>query len=250
MKRAILALCLCLASGATRAEDLVAGLSQDVIQITSNYTGTDIVVFGAIERTDGSDPGKRDVVVVVRGPDVDMQVRRKVRIAGIWINRDAIGLGAMPAYYFIASTRPLAQIASPDTLQSYRLGLENIQPRSETTRKPAKAEPFRQAAIRDRAHAKLYAQSNQGVEFLSPTLFRVRVPVPANVAPGQYTAEVYLFRGGAMTSAQYAPLTVDQSGLERGLYSYAHESPLAYGVATVLMAAFLGWVTSVMFRRR
>ena len=34
-------------SEAARAEDLVSGVSQDIIQITSNYTGTQIVVFGA-----------------------------------------------------------------------------------------------------------------------------------------------------------------------------------------------------------
>ncbi len=49
MKRALLALLLVLAAP-VRAEDLVSGISQDIIQITSNYTGTDIVVFGAIER--------------------------------------------------------------------------------------------------------------------------------------------------------------------------------------------------------
>ena len=31
-------------------EDLVSGVSQDLIQITSNYTGSDIVVFGDVER--------------------------------------------------------------------------------------------------------------------------------------------------------------------------------------------------------
>jgi len=34
-----------------RADDLVSGLSTDLIQITSNFTGTDIVLFGAIEAT-------------------------------------------------------------------------------------------------------------------------------------------------------------------------------------------------------
>ena len=32
-----------------RPRNLVSGVSQDMIQITSNYTGSDIVVFGAVE---------------------------------------------------------------------------------------------------------------------------------------------------------------------------------------------------------
>ncbi|MEO8300523.1 MAG: TIGR02186 family protein, partial [Rhizomicrobium sp.] len=94
----VLLMCLLVAmrGGAASAEDLVSGISQDTIQITSNYTGTDIVVFGAIERPQGVQG--RNIVVVVRGPDQDMTVRRRNRIAGIWINSDAARFEGMPAY--------------------------------------------------------------------------------------------------------------------------------------------------------
>ena len=65
MRRTLLTLLLLTALPA-RAEDLVSGISQDTIQITSNYTGTDIVVFGAIEQP--QNPQGRNIVVVVRGP--------------------------------------------------------------------------------------------------------------------------------------------------------------------------------------
>jgi len=51
-------------------------------------------------------------------------------------------------------------------------------------------------------------------------------------------------------SAQSTPLFVDQIGLERRLYSFAHSSPLFYGISTVLMALLMGWTSSVVFRRR
>ncbi len=53
-----------------------------------------------------------------------------------------------------------------------------------------------------------------------------------------------------MVSAQSTPLFVDQIGLERRLYGFAHSWPLAYGISTVLMALMLGWVSSLLFRRR
>src|SRR3954468_11791896 len=88
---------LFVATFAACAEDLVSGLSQDQVQITSNYAGTDIVVFGAIESADASPgAGARDVVVAVRGPDMDFTVRRKARVAGIWLNRGRITLYGMP----------------------------------------------------------------------------------------------------------------------------------------------------------
>jgi uncharacterized protein (TIGR02186 family) len=232
------------------AEDLVSGLSQDQIQITSYYAGTEIVVFGAIESPASvKTASARDVVVVVRGPDTDFAVRRKARIAGIWINRDKITLYGMPSYYFLASTRPLTKIASAEALRRYQLGATNIVPKGESTRSPRKGAPFREATIRIRERQKLYAEAPAGVEFLGYSLFRVRVPVPANVATGEYTVQVFLFRDGSVVSAQTTPLFVDQIGLERRLFNFAHERPFAYGLATVLVAMLLGWASSLIFRR-
>jgi uncharacterized protein (TIGR02186 family) len=75
------------------------------------------------------------------------------------------------------------------------------------------------------------------------------VPVPADVPRGQYNVQVYLFRDGNVVSAQSTPLYVDQTGLERRLFNFAHQEPFAYGVSTVLMAAALGWLSSLVFRR-
>lgn len=236
------------ATGAS-AEDLVSGLSQDQIQITSNYAGTDIVVFGAIESPETTE-APRDIVVVVRGPEVDFAVRRKVRVAGIWINRDKISLYGMPAYYYAASTRPLPKIASAGTLSQYQIGVSSLRPKGESTRSRRKGEPFRRAAIRLRERQKLYAEAPAGVEFLGYSLFRVRVPVPASVATGEYSVQVYLFRDGNVVSAQTTPLFVDQIGLERRLFRFAHGRPFWYGLVTVAMAMLLGWGSSFLFRRQ
>lgn len=226
-------------------EDLTAGISQDTVEITSNYTGTDIVVFGAIEHPE--DTGTRDVVVVVRGPDATMTVHKKDRVVAIWLNRDQAKLYDMPSYYFIASTRPVDKIAASYTLQRYSIGLDNIKPaKIDSHHDP---EPFRKALIRHLKADKVYGEEPTGVEFLSPTLFRVRVPVPASVPRGQYDVEVYLFRDGTVVSAQSTPFFIDQTGLERRLHNFAYASPLSYGLTTVLMAVLLGWISSIVFRR-
>ena len=50
-------------------------------------------------------------------------VRRRDRVAGIWINHDAASLNGMPAYYYLASTRPLSAIAAAATLARYGIGV-------------------------------------------------------------------------------------------------------------------------------
>lgn len=248
--RAILFGCiLCAVASSAAAQDLVSGLSQDQVEITSSYAGTSIVVFGAIEANDNAPVTAKDVVVVIRGPNTDMIVRRKARIAGVWINTDSLKFTGMPSYYYIASSRPLAQIAPQRTLQLYQLGLSTLTPQSMSTRNPAKAEPFRVAAIRERARQGLYAQT-EAVEFLSYSLFRVRIPIPATVSRGEYTVEAYLFRDGTVTSAQSTPLFVDQKGLERRLYRIAHAWPFLYGLFAVVMAMLLGWLSSLVVRQQ
>jgi uncharacterized protein (TIGR02186 family) len=235
MRRWLFALLL-LATPALGDENLVSGVSQDLIQITSNYTGSDIVVFGDVEqqqRVTG-----RDIVVVVRGPDTVLTVRRRDRVAGVWINHDAADLSGMPAFYYLASSRPLAR---------YGIGVASIEP--DTVHAHHDVEPFRQAALRLMTEQGLYREVPSGVEFLSDTLFRAHVPVPAGVSVGQYDVEVYLIRGGNVESAQSTPLFIDQTGLERRLYNWAHDQPFGYGLAAVVMALLMGWISSVIFRR-
>jgi uncharacterized protein (TIGR02186 family) len=244
MRRALLALLL-LISLPAHAEDLVSGISQDIIQITSNYTGTQIVVFGAIERAQTAQG--RDIVVVVRGPDEPMTVRRRDRVAGVWVNRDAAHFEGLPTYYYLAATQPVSRIASRDTLARYGIGLQQLEPTAIGSHHDS--EPFRQAVIRHLQGLGLYAESPGSIDFYSETLFSTRVPVPAGVTRGQYNVEVYLFRDGQMVSAQSTPLFVDASGLERRLFNLAQNAPFSYGMACVLMAVLLGWISSVLFQR-
>jgi uncharacterized protein (TIGR02186 family) len=229
----------------------VSGLSTDLIQITSNFTGADIVLFGAIEPSEEAGPAKdQDLVIVIRGPQLDMTVRRKARVLGIWVNREQAELTGLPGYYFLATTRPLDDIASLATLQRFRLGTANLDSGVRGSIGADEATAFRAAAIRDRKREHLYWESPTGIEFLSRTLFRARIPVPAAVPPGEYRAEVYLFQNGTVVSAQSSPLFIDKSGFERQVYNYAYQASFAYGFAAVLMAIAFGWAGFLVFRQR
>lgn len=227
------------------AEDIVSGLSQDQIEINSSYTGADIVVFGAIERPAAA--GGRDVVVVVRGPETQITVRRRDRVAGVWMNREAARFQGMPAFYFLAGTRPLNQIAAPQVLTRYGLGADHLTPAAIVTHHDP--EPFRAAAMRQLATRGLYVEAPGSIDFHSESLFKTVVPVPASATRGQYNVEVYLFRDGDVVSVQSTPFFIDQTGLERRLYTLAHNSPVLYGFAAILMALLFGWTASVWMKR-
>lgn len=255
MKRwLILALCAALCGPAV-ASEIAAGLSQDAVEITSTYAGTDLVVFGAVTEAlaRSGRPGDRgniagDIIVVVRGPMGDITVRRKAQFAGIWLNQDSARLVGMPEYYYLAGTRDLSRIVPALERQIYDLGLNQQYPTAAQSDVPV--EPFRQALLRRMVDRKLYGEDDHGVERLGAGLFRVHVPLPASAPRGRYDVDVYLFRQGQIIGRQSTPLYVDQTGFDRRMLRFAHRMPLAYGACAVAMAVLFGWLGSLLFRPR
>src|SRR5437763_8685840 len=115
----LLAAAFVLCGAPARGEGLVADLTSHLIAITTGFTGASVVLFGA---TDG--PG--DVVVVVRGPDREMVVRRKDRVAGIWLNTQEMTFANVPSFYALAASRPIEAITSPAAASLYHLGIANL----------------------------------------------------------------------------------------------------------------------------
>ena len=105
-----LALALLLLALPVRAEQVVAGLSQNRVAITANFDGSEIVVFAAVARDAPPPEGKLDVIVTIEGPLAPVTVWRKARRMGIWVNTEAVEIGSAPSFYAIAATGPLPEI--------------------------------------------------------------------------------------------------------------------------------------------
>ncbi|HYM30710.1 MAG TPA: TIGR02186 family protein [Candidatus Cybelea sp.] len=240
---ALVALVL-LATPAARAQEnpLITDLSSHLISITSSFTGTELLLFGATE-----EPG--DVIVVVRGPPQAATVRHKARIAGIWVNRESVRFSNVPGYYAVAASRPLDQIASPGLLSRLQIGTENLRLAIRSHVDETEQLPYREALVRGKVREELFQDNAGHVVFLGPKLFRVRIGFPATVPVGTYQAEVYLLRDDQVISAQATPLFINKSGAEREIYDFAHEQPAAYGVVAVSLSIIAGWLAATLLRR-
>jgi uncharacterized protein (TIGR02186 family) len=223
------------------AEPLVAELSSHLIGITGSFTGASVVLFGA---TDGGG----DVVVVVRGPERDMVVRRKRRVAGIWVNAKEEEFAAVPSYYSVAASRPLEAIATPSVLSLNQLGLDNLH--IARTRGPMRQEdvPFRTALIEQQQREKLFGNATGKVEFLGDRLFRSNLDFPSNVPTGTYIVQVFLLRNKAVVAGQTVPLFISKIGVDAEVYNLADRRATIYGVVAVVTAIVAGWLASLPFR--
>ena len=180
-------------------------------------------------------------------PEKNIIVRRKDRVAGIWINTDAVEFSRVPSFYALASNRPVEEIAPPDVLSRLRLGPSRLRFRAN---EPANVSlPFEEAIVRQKSREDLYSDQTAAVYFLGDTLFRTTIAIPANVPVGDYIAEFYLFKDGELMSAQSSPLFIKKSGLGRTIFDFAYDYPALYGIAAIIVALFAGWLASAVFRK-
>jgi uncharacterized protein (TIGR02186 family) len=205
------------------AQELVADLSSHLIAITTGFTGTSVVLFGAVE-------GPGDVVIIVRGPSTDVAVRRKARIAGLWINRDRITFGNVPSFYAMASSRPIEAIGPPELLDLHEVGFDHLKLETlDADVDPADVPFFRRALIREKEREGLFARNVAKVSFLGSRLFRTTFDFPANVPTGNYLVEVLLVRDRAVASAQTTPLFISKIGVGASIFDFAHDRGAGYG---------------------
>jgi len=238
----VLALLGVLAAARTAlAEPLVADLSTHLIGITGNFTGAEVVLFGA---TDG--PG--DVVVVVRGPERDMVVRRKRRVAGIWVNAKEEEFAAVPSFYGIASSRPLETIATQQMRAFEQLGVDYLRLAMKRGTTREEDLPFRDALVRGQQREHLFADGVGKVNFLGDRLFRTRLEFPANVPTGRYEVHVLLIRNKIVVSAQTTPLMISKVGIDAEVFDLADRRGAIYGMIAVVTAMMAGWLASLPFR--
>jgi len=240
---------LLLAGHVRGAEEVVAGLSQDTISITANFDGSDLLIYGAVKR-DGPIPaeGALEVIITVEGPSAPLMVRRKSRKLGIWVNTASVEVDYAPSFYAVATTAPLAAILSQtEDLRrkiSVPQAIRSVGAPMDISDSPA----FTAALIRLREAGGLYSLSEGAVRLEEETLFRTDIDLPANLIEGDYKTRIFLLRDKHVIADHNAVIDVRKVGLERWLFSLAHQQPAIYGALALILAVVAGWAASAIFR--
>lgn len=253
MKRLLALFLVFAAVPAARAETLVAAISRARVDITSNFTGAELAVFGSVER-DAATIARAtgyDVVVTVRGPRGAVTVREKKLFGPFWLNADARKYIAAPAFVAVLSNRALADIAAPELREKLHIGVDTqIAARpSARFRLDEEEAKFRAALLRIRRAQGLFSEYADAVQMLTPTLFKATLHLPGTAPLGPYDVDVALFADGSQLARASLNFTVNKVGSEDSIAAFARRSPLLYGLATVAIAMLVGWLASVVFRR-
>lgn len=229
-------------STVSRADPVVADLSSHLIAITTGFTGANVLVFGATD-------GEGDIAVIVRGPEREEIVRRKERMAGIWIHGASFRFRRVPSFYAVATTKPIPELAAPQVLQRHQIGLDNLRLDASGREADPAYKEFASSLLRLKQEDQLFSNRTEKVQFLGNQLFRASLSFPANVPVGTYQVEVFLFRNGEVAGAQTVPLVISKIGLGADIYMFAHRDAPIYGLIAVLMALVAGSSAAFLFRK-
>jgi len=230
---------------------LVPDISSRSIEIRYSFTGTQLLLFGAILYPGGRVPRKpADVIVVLKGPVEPILVREKQKIAGIWMNADSNRFRSAPSFYAVASSAPVRQLVDERTAAIYELGLQDLQLSPGGGALPDKERRFEAGLLDLRKRHNLYAEHPHGVEISEGVLYRARISIPSQVPVGTYTAETFLVSNGKVIAAATREIEIGKSGFERFVALAARRHGFLYGLAAVLLSLGLGWAAAAVFRRR
>jgi uncharacterized protein (TIGR02186 family) len=246
--KAGLALLALLLLGGARDPILVPEVSQHEIQVRQGFTGTELLLFGAIMTPEGTRVGQDlDIVVVLKGPTQSIVLREKQKVAGIWINAASTAFRSAPSFYAVASSRPISKIVDEKTAAIYELGLPWLQLSPIGAIDPEEQTRFAAGLVDLRVRKGLYKQEESAVKLSGQVLYQARISLPSSVETGTYTAETFAISRGRVVASATSEVEVRKLGFELAIAQFAENLPILYGLLAVAVSVLMGWIAGRLF---
>lgn len=247
MKRLFLLLGMMLLAGA-RDPILVPEVSQHEIQVRQGFTGTELLLYGAILTPEGTRAGTDyDIVVVLKGPTRAIRLREKKRLAGIWVNADSTEFRSAPTFFAVASSRPVRQIVDDKTAAIFELGLDWLQLSPIGAYDPDVQARFSSGLVDLMRRDGLYKEDPKGVTLSEQVLYQARIGLPSSVQTGTYTAETFAVSHGRVVASAISRVEVRKEGFERFVAQFAQHRAFFYGLLAVLISVVMGVLAGRVF---
>jgi uncharacterized protein (TIGR02186 family) len=244
---ALLLIALVMLTGA-RDPILVPEVSQHEVHVRQGFTGTELLLFGAILDPAGTRAARGyDVVVVLKGPSEPIRLREKARVAGMWLNAASTDFRSAPSFFAVAASRPVKDIVDERTAAIYEFGTNFIQLSPSGEIDPVEQARFTAGLVDLKRRQGLYQEDMNGVTIRDEVLYQARINLPSSVQTGTYTAETFAVANGRVVASAVAEVEVKKVGFERFVEVFAKRQSLFYGLLAVSLSIAMGWIAGRLF---
>ena len=225
-------------------DNLVTDLSESTVEISSTFSGADILLFGAYDGQKND-----DIIVIVSGQKGEVKVDKKEKKFGIWMVTESIKFSNIPKYYYIASNRKIVEITNTNEIKKRKLDFNNFELINSKIDSKSLDKEWYDALKRNMKEKQVWKIEENSIKLNKNTLFRKTLSLPSNVSTGIYNVKILHYRDGNLISQEESKIKIDRTGVSANIYNVAQNYSAIYGIIAVIVALFFGWFTNFIFRR-
>lgn len=225
------------AAGQGQAPHTATDILTNDISITIGFDGSDLTMYGV------KDPST-DVIVVLRGPQKTVKVKKKERTALGWRYSDFMLFKDIPSFYGMVSTAPINNILNDEDREKYEIGeyFLNILPKN-TEEKDISADrlsTYKQALIRNQEQKGVFLGEEAPAQKINDQFFKVYFDLPHNVPRGLYVIQIFSLQNNKIIERQWHDVFISQVGFNAAVSKWAIDRSLLYGIICAFIAILAG----------
>lgn len=219
------------------ARPIISGISSNKIEIDTNFTGQEILLFGSKDIFG-------DIFIVIRGPKQDYFVNKKGQILGVWVNKDRVKFE--DAYSYYATFGDYESLEDSRLFSALEMSDEEINFHISQYKNTKQREEFKIEFVKNLAEQNLYITNSGKIDLLNENLFKVMLKFPKNISEGVYNVEIYLIEDGNLGGFQSIPIYVNKVGFSAKISNIAFHQPIFYGFIAIFIAIFAGLIVNIV----
>ena len=167
---------------------VISGIDKSDIELSTRFDGSSILVFGAL--SPGND--NTSLIVEVVGPSTSVNIRKKVQVWGIWVNKKVAQFQDIPSFYQISISNPEHPVLTEIENQKLKaLFYDFLEPLS-TPEDGNSAQQYYDELTRLKKKLGKLSTFEEKINIIDKKLFSYKVKLPKKIHPGIYKIKMTL----------------------------------------------------------
>ena len=245
MRALIFAIIFIFSTSPFSLSSVISDIDKSNIELSTRFDGTSILVFGAISPENDS----TSLLIEIIGPSTSVNIRKKVQIWGIWVNKKIAHFKDIPSFYQISISNPEHPVLIEIENQKLKSLFYDFLETNSTPEDVNGVEQYYLELTRLKKKLGKLSTFEEQVNIIDKKLFSHKVNLPKKIHPGIYKIKMTLIdQQGIELSKSEQSVKVSKVGVQEFLSYNSKNNPVFYGLFSVIIALFLGFSAAQLFR--
>jgi len=224
---------------------VISDIDKSDIELSTRFDGTSILVFGALTLENNS----TSLLVEVVGPSTSVNIRKKVQVWGIWVNKKVAQFQNIPSFYQVSISNPEHPVLIEIEYQKLKSIFYDFLETNSSREDGNGVEQYYHELTRLKKKLGKLSIFEEKINIIDKKLFSYKVNLPKKIHPGKYKIKMTLIdQQGIELSKSEQSVKVSKVGVQEFLSSNSKNNPVFYGLFSVIIALFLGFSAAQLFR--